>query len=763
MQITRTKKALAAVVALVLIGIFVALAAVCLPGDESVLPSMDNTVADTGSGEGVLSTATASATAPSEDGTVPEGYQTTCTDEITSIENIRGASGSYYLTGNIDVLSLDTSGKTFSGTLDGNGKTITIKATALNQEDVLTVGGLFSVLSGTVKNVNIVVETFSFSTSSSGQRNIGIIAGILADGTVDNVKIELKYSPEGNNPTQGIGNVQAYFFDSGQHSGKSLDTFFGGVAGSSTGGTIKNTTVHNATSGDYGVSIVTANKKPTLSSASSDNAVGLFFGCATSGTTNLTNIRVIENSDSKIGSYFYQADHDKRSLIGVVWGWGWSESTFNVDGVIYDNTIDFDRYTNYAGNQSIGTEHAGSMNGWHEGGISVKNVFAPEEMTWLDGADDTIRGTIYTEDKVVAFDDNNTDNIIVKAAFANPTAETITSTITVGNSTTNVLQTLTVGDGEVSNGTVAYVSVKKSTQTLDGTNSSIAYGNANKGTMNLGGASFTENREDGYYSSREYDGNAEAARSISLSTGKTIDNAYVDSSGLGKNVGLHTLAYNADALGADYKLVSYAGVNYIVGNDGYVYSPDNISINGEQSVVDVTKNQLVEITQRAITLGNASGNITYGDTVETVQLNNIPEATSGLFVSDEYVESCTITEYEQFAVNAGAQATFGYTGVVIKDASGADVTANYNISYGEGTAVVKQKTIAGALSVADLVYANAEKVAVFTAEEGMGLFNDDAVEITYSGDRQNVTETGFTATATVPKYDGSNSNYTFEG
>ena len=65
------------------------------------------------------------------------------------------------------------------------------------------------------------------------------------------------------------------------------------------------------------------------------------------------------------------------------------------------------------------------MNGWQEGGISVKNVFAPEEMTWLDGVDDTIRGTIYTEDKVVAFDDNNTDNVIVKATFANPTEENL--------------------------------------------------------------------------------------------------------------------------------------------------------------------------------------------------------------------------------------------------------------------------------------------------------------------------------------------------
>ena len=94
-----------------------------------------------------------------------------------------------------------------------------------------------------------------------------------------------------------------------------------------------------------------------------------------------------------------------------------------------------------------------------------------------------------------------------------------------------------------------------------------------------------------------------------------------------------------------------------------------------------------------------SDDITYGDTVETVQLNNIPEATSGSFVLGEYVESCTIDGYVQFAVNAGEQATFSYTGAVIKDADGNDVTANYNITFAEGKAVVKQKTIAGTLSV----------------------------------------------------------------
>ena len=136
MQITRTKKALVAVIALVLVGIFVAVAAVYLPSAENSSAFKDNTVADSGSGADAVSTVSASSTAPSEDGTVPDGYQPSGTS-ISDISAARGdLDGEFYLTDNITIDSLDTSGNTFSGTLDGNGKTITINM-QLQAEDLL--------------------------------------------------------------------------------------------------------------------------------------------------------------------------------------------------------------------------------------------------------------------------------------------------------------------------------------------------------------------------------------------------------------------------------------------------------------------------------------------------------------------------------------------------------------------------------------------------------------------------------------------------
>lgn len=68
--------------------------------------------------------------------------------------------------------------------------------------------------------------------------------------------------------------------------------------------------------------------------------------------------------------------------------------------------------------------------------------------------------------------------------------------------------------------------------------------------------------------------------------------------------------------------------------------------------------------------------------------------------------------------------------------------------------------ISGSLAVSgSAVYDKTEKTVIFTADENKGLFNGDNVVISYNdGDRVNVTEAGFTATATVP-----NGNYTFEG
>lgn len=135
-----------------------------------------------------------------------------------------------YLTSDINITgfrTLSNSGTldtiSYSGTLDGNGHTIYI--TAHNDNSTETVGGLFGTLTGTVKNLRVVLYVDYTRTATSNKLGTGIIAGKLG-GTVDNVYV---YIP--SNVTFGATGSQ--------------EGYVGAVAGVADGTsyTIKNTTV----------------------------------------------------------------------------------------------------------------------------------------------------------------------------------------------------------------------------------------------------------------------------------------------------------------------------------------------------------------------------------------------------------------------------------------------------------------------------------------------------------------------------------------
>ena len=138
-----------------------------------------------------------------------------------------------YLTRDITDFRGFTHTGTYSGTLDGNGRTIYIVSGAANSAD--TVGGLFGTFTGTIKNVRIVLYSSYNRTVSTGERGTGIVAGVINGGTVDNVYV---YIPE--DVTFGA-------------TGNGIEGYVGaiaGVAGVSANGkvdganyTIKNTTV----------------------------------------------------------------------------------------------------------------------------------------------------------------------------------------------------------------------------------------------------------------------------------------------------------------------------------------------------------------------------------------------------------------------------------------------------------------------------------------------------------------------------------------
>ena len=765
MQITRTKKALIAVIALVLVGIFVAVAAVYLPSAENSSAFKDNTVADSGSGADTVSTVSASSAAPSEDGTVPDGYQPSGTG-ISDIATARGdLDGEYYLTQDITITSLAVADNAddvnvFTGVFDGNGHTITIDAVSY-PEGVAngSKGGLFAILQGTVKNCIIEVNNFQAKfNNGSSWANAGIIAGAGGGGNtlVENVKIILKHSPD--NMSNGADN--AYISQYVESAAKDASMRLGGVFGNVIGNvTINDTTVDNQTTGNYGFSSKDWRASGSWTSHSDGFAyIGGFFGNIQSGNISATRLTLAGTSSSKIHAYSESTENYRynQALIGGIVGYA-ASGKIDINGLIityplsgnlggtkaeYDCTYGIiNGHTNSAGaggsiTNAYCLDGVQSAYGNSGGGQSLTAYFS----TFASGIT-----PVFVDTSEIAF------NGFTKQAPSNASA--IVAEITQGGTTQNVMEAL-IATNESEAGqsvwlTVPYVNAT-STAAIN-----LAASYATGSTIVLSSDLTFSSGEGIYMASREYNGENVSA-SIVLGDGRA--DLYYSEANANKHVGTHTLTSNI-ASASGYAYIDYAGTKYVYNTaNKTIYTPQEVA----GALFDVTKALSVEITPRAITVGKASGNITYGDAVETVQLDNIPEATSGSLVGGEYVESCTISDYVQFEINAGSEDAFTYTAVVIKDASGADVTANYNVTYGAGTAVIKQKTIAGALSVADLVYANAEKVAVFTAEEGMGLFNDDAVEITYSGDRQNVTETGFTATATVPKYDDSNSNYTFE-
>lgn len=158
-------------------------------------------------------------------------YTTTTSSTGTAVDNgsklttaIKN-NQNIYLTRDITDFSGFSHTGTYSGTLDGNGHTIYIVSGAANSAD--TVGGLFKRLSGTIKNVRIVLYSSYNRTISAGSIGTGIIAGNLCGGTVDNVYV---YVPS-----------DVTF---GANGGNNYESYVGAVAGLSDAGyTIKNTTV----------------------------------------------------------------------------------------------------------------------------------------------------------------------------------------------------------------------------------------------------------------------------------------------------------------------------------------------------------------------------------------------------------------------------------------------------------------------------------------------------------------------------------------
>ena len=475
--------------------------------------------------------------APAEDGTVASGYQPsgkgisegadTPNSAITTIRN--SVNGSYYLTSNIVVNSLTDC--VFSGTLDGNGKTIYIRYDSGETEDpnvdptYVGIGALFGNLDGaTIKNVKIVVETFRYVEGSAGTRNVGIIAGDAWGGVkIENVYVALQYSPTSNG--------RSYFLDSGAHEGgiwsgtTSVELNFGAVLGKSgasdsspTDVTLKNVTVDNQTSGDYGFSAWVRHNDYCNYKVSMGHFVGWVTGellmqnCTLRGgeTARMT----IERGGSG-GSTTNQSG----AVIGRLDEQSGSKPSLTIAGLDMELAINFDDHAvmnNINGNNGI--IYGNDANNAYT--VSVSDIFWNENSGnpgWYDGqGNDTITYsnlTKYDPNTIGVSFDKDGDKVLLSAKAQYIDKAEINS-ITFNNVTYSVWDKLiATGADTVGQWTqVATVDAPNSSSGVNVTSTPMG-----TGTFSLeGGETITGVSGNSYTAEREYDGNAPQSPSVEI-------------------------------------------------------------------------------------------------------------------------------------------------------------------------------------------------------------------------------------------------------
>ncbi len=219
----------------------------------------------------------------------------------------------YYLTN--DIVITGFTGKEFSGTLDGNGHTIFI--TGANTCAAQHIGGIVGTLTGTIKNVRVVLVNSVTANTSVSNANVGLVAGHINGGSLINVSVDI--------PT----NVTL------SHVGTANDSSLGGIAGSAVSGATFtkvtmnfNGTLSNTRNNDYWPYTSAFVGKPYFKDSANSSA-----NCATFNNIIIRgNGTFASQSNSTTEPPYYAA-------IGIIQHKGVTDSTaavYNVNGLIYD-------------------------------------------------------------------------------------------------------------------------------------------------------------------------------------------------------------------------------------------------------------------------------------------------------------------------------------------------------------------------------------------------------------------------------------------
>ena len=522
--------------------------------------------------------------APAEDGTVANGYQPSGTG-ISDISTARnGLSGNYYLTENITVTSLAHAGNdsdnTFTGTLDGNGKTITINA-ATNTSSLPTngsQGGLFAILGGTVKNCVIVVKNFQAKwAGGSSWANAGIVAGAgNTNAKVQNVKIVLEHSPT----SMANGEDNAYASQYGGQSVNDSHMRLGGVFGNVIGDvTFDDVTVDNQTSGDYGFSTHGWRVGGSFVSHSDGFIhIGGFVGNMQSGSVTANRIKLAGNANAKFTAYHESTGSSRynQSFIGGIIGYA-DNGGSTINGLI----VTYPMANNLSAHNGNYDSACGIINGYADDGNqgTVTNAYCKEgiqdDYALSNGASTTVnffttgtKDAEFTGATTIAFDG--------MTMHGPDKASEIVTKISQGGTESDVFEALLATDPS-KEGTSTWVEAKivnaTSTQAIN-----FDAGRATSSTYSVvtdSAGSLTSVDGTTYNGTKVYDGTT--VKTPTLNVGGTTVNAWTADSTTA-DVGIKTFSYNADAL-SGYAAATYNGGTYLV-KDGTIYSPGNINVGG---------------------------------------------------------------------------------------------------------------------------------------------------------------------------------------
>ena len=679
----------------------------------------------------------------------PDGYTAIGGDSGNDFSAVRSnSSGNYILMGDITVSSLDTT-TAFSGILDGNGYTITVNG-SYNNTGSFNAGGLFADVTGTIKNLKVAVEHFSVGVGSSGAHYAGIICGQLyGNGTIENVKVTLNYSPDNNSTGSDCNH---YMYSYGELSG-TYDLILGGVAGlTNENATLRSVTVENNAEGQ-GFGARTRVTSPSLWGTNTTGvAVGGVVGRAgsTAGTTTVfENITYTGSANSYIA---VRADSTgsrnvSNGIAGILVGWVYSN--INVNGFNIDwecsgtdengwgmGIVNTDSYGTPGGGKILrhninGTTTSGTLTGLLDsaggGSISMSNVFISSDVTdataisWLWGNSGSAGGAvIYPSSKQVLFDKTREGHVIISGAYSSVMGDDdLIFGARIGSSIAPLYDSLIVSS-EAEKQTGLYVSAQTGSVPFgDGnTNSVLEWVNPYYGTAQYNSDSRVTASDEGTTAQYTYDYsqaqiyldtyNGGSVVTSALGYGYTYDGAAV-------NVGEYEFTLNSE-----YVYETQDGTKYLADETGGGFA----DISGLAESITVTVNP-------AVVTGTVSGDltVTYG--------NSLSSVTSGLVLDlqNTYADFAGVSGLDITAtLQGGSGETYNtYSGAgSVFDISVASISPNYDMSgvTSSATVTVAKRQVTGYVTVpSDAVYNGQAHAAGFYAYSGSAANNEDISEL----------------------------------